>query len=89
MHNEKRERVIMSKPARLRKVEDTSDDKINEIFNRILNKFEGFVLSHAMLFLIISICLLISLFIGVIFTMTGVSAVESGMLRNFINGGHV
>ena len=50
---------------------------------------EAWVLSHATLCLIIAMGILITLFIIVMFSIVGISATESGAMRNFINGGYV
>ena len=68
-------------PARLdKKTEET--DYINHIFSSITEGIEAWVLSHAMLCLIVAICLLMALFVALIFILTGVSAVESGTVYN-------
>ena len=68
----------MSKPKTLYKV-DTSN-KCN--FDWLIDKIEAWVQSHALLLLIISVCLLMSLFVTLCFMICGVSAVESGVQYN-------
>ena len=70
----------MSKPVRLAKVEDTKTTF--NVTSLILDKIEAWVLSHAFLCLIVAMCLLMALFVTVIFVMTGVSATESGAVYN-------
>ena len=67
------------KPVRLQKVEEE-----NQIppFNILRNKVEAWILNHAALCLIVAICLLMALFVTLIFVLTGVSAVESGVQYN-------
>ena len=81
----------MSKnPVRLNKnVETKADDVIKTLYKSIMGRIEAWVLSHAMLCLIVTICFLIALFTVVIFLMVGISATESGVMRNFVNGGLV
>ena len=66
-------------PARLHK----EQPKKNQIppFN-ISKKIEAWVLAHATLCLIVAICLLMALFVTLIFVLTGVSATESGVQYN-------
>ena len=81
----------MSKnPVRLaKKTENHADEIILTIYYSFINRVEAWVLSHAMLCLIVTICFLIALFTVVIFLMVGISATESGVMRNFVNGGLV
>ena len=69
----------MSQPVRLQKQEP----KKNQIppFN-ISKRIEAWVLAHATLCLIVAICLLMALFVTLIFVLTGVSATESGVQYN-------
>ena len=69
---------MMSKPIRLGKVKN--DDSFYN--SKIMDMVEAWVLSHATLVLIVSVCLLMALFVTLIFVMTGVSAVESGNVYN-------
>ena len=48
----------------------------------VMDKIEGFVLSHATFFLILSIIVLLILFVTLMFAICGVSATESGNLYN-------
>ena len=68
----------MSKPVRLNKVDNSN--KCN--FDWLMDKIEAWVQSHALLLLIISICLLMSLFVTLCFMLCGVSAVQSGVQYN-------
>ena len=74
----------MSKPVRLAKKEDKRND-IYSFFNNLTDIVEAWVLSHASLCLCIAISLLIALFVVLIFTLTGVSATESGTVYNQFN----
>ena len=82
MHNGKKERVIMSKPARLHKKEP--EDDIYSFYNSMLSMVEAWVISHATLCLIVAMCLLMALFVTLIFVTTGVSATESGVTYNHL-----
>ena len=73
----------MSKnPVRLEKVESKADDVIKTLYKSIMGRIEAWVLSHAMLCLIVATSFLIALFTVVIFVMVGVSATESGIQYN-------
>ena len=73
----------MSKnPVRLEKVEKKADDVLLTLYHSIMNRVEAWVLSHAMLCLIVLMCFLMAAFIVVIFLITGVSATESGVQYN-------
>ena len=73
----------MSKnPVRLEKVESKTDDVIKTLYKSIMGRIEAWVLSHAMLCLIVATSFLIALFTVVIFVMVGVSATESGIQYN-------
>lgn len=61
-------------PVRLNKVEDKT----------VWDKVDDFALSHANIFFPLSIVILIFLCIGLCYSVCGVCAVESGMLRNFL-----
>jgi hypothetical protein len=76
----------MSKPVRLAKKEPKTND-VYSFFNNLTDIVEAWALSHALLCLIVLTSLLMALFVTVIFLMIGVSAVESGAMRNFVNGG--
>ena len=67
----------MSKPKSLYKVDNT-----NSNFDWLMDKIEAWVQTHALLLLIISVCLLMSLFVTLCFAIVGVSAVESGVQYN-------
>ena len=77
-------------PVRLHKQETTDDRNAWEKWcENGMNKGEEWVLNHSFLCLFILFALLISLFVVVISSLVGVSATESGMMRNFVNGGYV
>ena len=67
-------------PARLHRKEE-KESSISQYGMNI----EAWVLSHASLCLYIAISLLIALFVLLIFTLTGVSATESGTVYNQFN----
>ena len=71
-------------PARLNK----KTDNVSPV-NHIFDKMEAWVLSHASIFLFIALVMLFVLFVMLIWLLTGVSATESGAMRNFVNGGYV
>lgn len=75
-------------PVRLHKQVTNDDDDFYSFINS-MNKVEGFILSHATLFLIIIVALLIASFVVLMFAICGVSAVESGAMRNFANRGMI
>jgi hypothetical protein len=77
----------MSKPVRLAKVEEEDNNQFYNFYIGVTNRAEAWVLTHATLCLIILLCMLISLIVTCMLLMVGVSATESGMMRNFINGG--
>lgn len=58
-----------------------------EVDRTVLEIIDDFALDHADIFLPLAIIILLLLFVGLCFTISGVCAVESGMLRNFLNGG--
>lgn len=66
----------MSNPVRLHKVEEKS------ISEKVMDSIEAWVNTHASLCLIILFAFLIALFVVLIFTLTGVSATESGVVYN-------
>jgi hypothetical protein len=73
----------MSSPARLhRKEENSSVNKVSQFYRLVMDTIEAWVLSHAFLCLIVTICLLMALFVVLIFAITGVSATDSGMQYN-------
>ena len=67
----------MSKPKSLYKVDNT-----NSNFDWLMDKIEAWVQTHALLLLIVLVCLLMSLFVTLCFMICGVSAVESGVQYN-------
>ena len=69
----------MKDPVRLGKVQDNQRDSF---YNSMMDYVEIWALTHSTLILIVAMCLLIALFVGLIFVMTGVSATESGMQYN-------
>ena len=76
----------MSSPARLhRKEENSSVNKVSQFYRLVMDTIEAWVLSHAFLCLIVTICLLMALFVTFLFAITGVSAVESGTYYNNLN----
>jgi hypothetical protein len=73
----------MSSPARLhRKEENSSVNKVSHTGRLVMDTIEAWVLSHAFLCLIVVMCLLMALFVVLIFAITGVSATDSGMQYN-------
>ena len=72
----------MSKPVRLAKKEPKND--VYSFFNSIMDMVEAWVLSHALLCLIVLTSLLMALFVTVIFLMIGVSATDSGVTYNHL-----
>ena len=67
-------------PVRLHKKEPQND--IYSFYNSLINRVEAWVNAHALLCLFVCGCLLIALFVSLIFVMTGVSATESGVTYN-------
>lgn len=72
----------MSEPARLYK----KTDNVSPV-NHIFDKIEAWANSHASIFLFIALVMLFVLFVMLCFAICGISAVESGGMRNFVNGG--
>ena len=72
----------MSEPVRLYK----KTDNVSPV-NHIFDKIEAWILSHAPLLLVLFLIMGVVLFIILCFAICGISAVESGGMRNFINGG--
>ena len=70
----------MSKPVRLYKQEP-------DVFLHFLNKLDDWALRHAHIILPLLILIGLVLFVDLCFVVCGVSAVESGGLRNFIARG--
>ena len=50
----------------------------------MMDKIEGFLLSHATFFLILALVILLILFVALMFAIVGVSATESGTLYNHL-----
>ena len=73
--------IKINTPVRLNKKEETS------FTETISNRIDAWANRHAILTLIVMVAFLIALFVWLIFALTGVSATESGMLRNFISRG--
>ena len=70
-------------PARLhRKEENSSVNKVSHIGEMVSEHIEAWVQTHALLCLIVLTCLLMALFVTLIFAITGVSATESGVQYN-------
>ena len=76
-------------PARLHKAETDDRNAWEKWCENGMNKGEEWVLNHSFLCLFILFALLTSLFVVVLSSLVGVSATESGMMRNFVNGGYV
>jgi hypothetical protein len=69
-------------PVRLNKVESNADDVILALYHSFMNRVEAWILNHALLCLIVLMCLLMAIFVVLIFAITGVSATESGVQYN-------
>lgn len=69
-------------PARLHKEQDTYSCKFSD-------KMEAWCLRHANILFILLLIILMTLFLALIYAITGVAALESGSMRNFINGGYI
>jgi hypothetical protein len=72
-------------PARLHRKEDkriSSVNKVSHIGEMVSEHIEAWVQTHALLCLIVLSCLLMALFVTLIFAITGVSATESGVQYN-------
>ena len=72
------------RPVRLGKVEDNGYP-----YNYLLDRVEEWCYNHSTLCLIILLALLSAFFVMLCFAICGVSAVESGAMRNFVNRGLV
>ena len=73
----------MSSPARLhRKEENSSVNKVSQSYRLVMDTIEAWVQTHALLCLIILLCLLMAFFVCLIFALTGVSATDSGIQYN-------
>ena len=71
-------------PARLNKIDDDHNNLLS-----ISDRIEAWLYRHASLCLFIVLVMLFVLFVMLIWLLTGVSATESGAMRNFVNGGYV
>jgi hypothetical protein len=72
-------------PARLHRKEEkriSSVNKVSHIGEMVSEHIEAWVQTHALLCLIVLTCLLMALFVTLIFAITGVSATESGVQYN-------
>ena len=74
----------MMKPVRLQKKE-AQVSPVNHIFDKI----EAWAYAHAPLLLALFLIMGVVLFIILCFAICGISAVESGGMRNFVNGGQI
>ena len=74
----------MMKPVRLQKKE-AQVSPVNHIFDKI----ESWAYAHAPLLLALFLIMGVVLFIILCFAICGISAVESGGMRNFVNGGQI
>ena len=72
----------MKEPVRLSKVESKADDIIMSFYHSIMSRIEAWILNHALLCLIVVMCMLMALFVVLIFAITGVSATDSGVQYN-------
>ena len=81
MYYEQKECAIMSKPVRLAK-QDNNQFNVDHILSSITRGIEAWVLSQALLCIIVAMCLLMALFVVLIFILTGVSATDSGAVYN-------
>ena len=67
-------------PARLGKKEESN----SSVMGRIETRIDEWALNHAHILLPISIIIALCLFIALCYAIVGVSATESGMLRNYL-----
>lgn len=75
----------MTPPVRLHRKENSSvNKKVRHIGKLVMDTIEAWVLTHAILCLIVLTCLLMAAFVILIFLITGVSATESGIQYNQI-----
>ena len=74
----------MSKnPVRLaKKTETKADEILLTLYHSFMSRIEAWILDHAFLCLIVVMCLLMALFVVLIFALTGVSATDSGVTYN-------
>jgi hypothetical protein len=83
MHHEKGEQILMSsEPVRLEKVQENEVNQFYNLYIMVINRVEAWVLSHAIICLIVLNSMLIALFVVCIFLLTGVSATDSGVMYN-------
>ena len=75
----------MSSPARLHRKEEKKFSSVSQLRQLVMDTIEAWVNAHALLCLIICACILIALFTVLIFTLTGVSATESGTVYNHMS----
>jgi hypothetical protein len=72
----------MSSPARLHRKEEKKFSSVSQLRQLVMDTIEAWVQTHALLCLIVLFAILIALFVVLIFTLTGVSATESGTIYN-------
>ena len=73
---------MSSEPVRLEKVQENEVNHFYNFYMMVINRVEAWVLSHALICLIVVVSMLIALFVVVIFLLTGVSATDSGAMYN-------
>lgn len=73
---------MSSEPVRLEKVQENEVNQFYNFYMMVINRVEAWVLSHALICLIVVVSMLIALFVVVIFLLTGVSATDSGAMYN-------
>ena len=71
---------MAKQPVRLAKKEP--EHEIYSFYNSLMNRVEAWVNTHALLCLFVCGCLLMALFVTLIFILTGVSATDSGVTYN-------
>ena len=67
----------MSAPVRLNKKTE----------NKVLDRIDAWAIAHANILMPLCLVTLVLLTVGLIYAVTGLCAVESGMLRNFLARG--
>jgi len=72
-------------PVRLAKVENDG----YSFFNSMNYRVEAWFNRHALLCIFVLFALLVAAFVFLMFSIVGISAVESGAMRNFMNGGYI
>ena len=75
---------MSNRPVRLAKQDE---NKFNRIYNLLYCRIERWVLAHLTLCITVGIIVMSILFVLGCFAICGVSATESGAMRNFVNGG--